>query len=169
MSACKYYDTGGYRCGKRLDHPCHECGSFAPCDDLPGFTANTLIGASSNPHVGSEFDAEEYYGSTVAKPTADTVIPDTPEDRLAKAVDMAREELGDAVHSPSHYRGHYPVEVREIIKVTLAMIVDEEPMTPWQIYCLGNELKYRLRAGLKGDAAEDIAKAMEYATFRKEG
>jgi hypothetical protein len=29
-------------------------------------------------------------------------------------------------------------------------------------YCKGNILKYRLRAGHKGDATEDIAKAKQY-------
>jgi hypothetical protein len=88
----------------------------------------------------------------VAKPTVDTVIPDS-----------------DAVHSPAHYKGHYPAEVKELIEICLNCCNAEEKLSPWEAYCLGNELKYRLRAGLKGDAAQDIAKALEYATFRKEG
>jgi hypothetical protein len=36
----------------------------------------------------------------------------------------------------------------------------------FEAYCFGNELKYRLRAGFKGDAQEDIDKALKYEEFR---
>ena len=56
--------------------------------------------------------------------------------------------------NPDHYK-HLPKEVIDIIQFTL---------TPEQFkgYLLGNAMKYRLRAGLKGDAAEDLAKARWY-------
>lgn len=38
----------------------------------------------------------------------------------------------------------------------------------YKAYCLGNELKYRLRAGFKGEIGEEIGKAMKYIEFRKE-
>lgn len=65
----------------------------------------------------------------------------------------------EVVKHPSHYTA-YPVEVIDIIKATLG---DDG----FKAYCLGNEIKYRMRAGLKGDnAEEDIAKAMQYMEFR---
>lgn len=67
----------------------------------------------------------------------------------------------DAVNHPSHYIA-FPVEVIEIIKAALGP-------EGFRAYCFGNEIKYRMRAGLKGDnAAEDIAKAMTYKKFRDE-
>ena len=65
----------------------------------------------------------------------------------------------DAVNHPAHYK-QYPVEVIDIIRHVLG---DEG----FRAYCLGNEIKYRMRAGWKGDAAQDIAKALKYADFRR--
>lgn len=68
--------------------------------------------------------------------------------------------MSDNVKHPSHYTA-YPVEVIDMIRAVLG---DEG----FKAYCLGNEVKYRMRAGLKGDnAAEDIAKAMQYKEFRE--
>jgi len=67
----------------------------------------------------------------------------------------------DAVNHPSHYTA-FPVEVIEIIKAALGP-------DGFRAYCFGNEIKYRMRAGLKGDnAVEDVAKAMTYKRFREE-
>lgn len=65
----------------------------------------------------------------------------------------------DNVNSPEHYKA-YPVEVKDIIRLTLGL----EGYIAW---CVGNELKYRLRAGLKNKSTqvEDVEKAM---WFRKE-
>jgi hypothetical protein len=73
----------------------------------------------------------------------------------------------DIVAHPKHYAGHFPFEAIEVIEWVLNKHSDE--LTPFQSYCLGNEMKYRLRAGFKGDAAEDIAKAMKYNEFRQGG
>jgi hypothetical protein len=72
------------------------------------------------------------------------------------------EEKSEAVEHPAHYTA-YPVEVIDIIKLAL-----EEAYGPdgFKAYCLGNEIKYRMRAGLKGDTLEDIKKAMKYKEFR---
>ena len=65
-----------------------------------------------------------------------------------------------AVAHPSHYTA-FPVEVIEIIKAALGP-------DGFTAYCFGNEIKYRMRAGLKGDnAQEDIAKALTYKSFRE--
>lgn len=68
-------------------------------------------------------------------------------------------QLPDAVNHPSHYK-RYPVEVIDIIRHVLGP-------EGFKAYCIGNELKYRLRAGDKGDAAQDLAKAMKYREFRE--
>ena len=65
---------------------------------------------------------------------------------------------GSTVEHPAHYTA-YPVEVIEIIKRTLGR-------DGFVAYCLGNEIKYRMRAGLKGDPGQDLAKAMKYKEFR---
>ena len=59
------------------------------------------------------------------------------------------------VNHPKHYQIAPGVEAIDIIKASL---------TPEQYrgYLLGNLLKYRLRAGEKGDAAKDLAKADWY-------
>lgn len=69
------------------------------------------------------------------------------------------------VSSPAHYT-QYPFEVKDAIAKLLDSDVCDK-LTGWQAYCMGNILKYRLRAGHKGDAAEDIAKAMMYEKFMK--
>lgn len=66
----------------------------------------------------------------------------------------------DPVKHPPHYTA-FPVEVIEIIKAALGP-------DGFKAYCFGNEIKYRMRAGLKGDnAQEDLAKAMTYKSFRE--
>lgn len=57
--------------------------------------------------------------------------------------------MTDMVNHPPHYTGH-PSGV-ECIQIT-------EHMN----FCLGNALKYIWRAGLKGDAVEDLNKAVFY-------
>ncbi|NCD26429.1 MAG: DUF3310 domain-containing protein [Deltaproteobacteria bacterium] len=65
----------------------------------------------------------------------------------------------DPVQRPTHYQ-QFGVEVIDIIRHVLGP-------EGFRAYCIGNELKYRLRAGDKGDAAQDIAKAMKYREFRE--
>ena len=67
--------------------------------------------------------------------------------------------MSDPVNHPSHYK-KYPFEVKDAIEVLLGM----GDIPPYDAYCLGNELKYRLRAGFKGTdlAQQDIDKAMFY-------
>lgn len=62
---------------------------------------------------------------------------------------MAEEMRGDAVEHPPHYTAH-PSGV-ECIQIT-------EHMN----FCLGNAVKYVWRAGLKGEALEDLRKAIWY-------
>jgi hypothetical protein len=68
----------------------------------------------------------------------------------------------DMVNHPPHYQ-QLAVEVKDIIK----MVLEKANLSPYESYCLGNELKYRLRAGDKGDAMEDLGKAQFYRRERK--
>ncbi len=61
----------------------------------------------------------------------------------------------DAVYSPSHYQLMEGIEAIEVI--ASAMTVEQ-----FKGYCLGNTLKYRLRAGNKGNADSCIKKANFY-------
>lgn len=63
--------------------------------------------------------------------------------------------LSDAVNSPKHYQFFPDLEAIEIIA---------RSMTQEQFYgyCLGNRLKYRLRAGNKDKLEQDIAKSDKY-------
>ena len=67
-------------------------------------------------------------------------------------------DLNNVVNHPSHYQFYPELEAIEIIKKSLTA---EE----FRGYCIGNSLKYRLRAGGKGDTLEDIAKADKYKEF----
>lgn len=75
-----------------------------------------------------------------------------------KELDVQYIPVSDPVHAPSHYK-NFPKEVKDIIRFVLG----EEG---YKAYCIGCEIKYRLRAGFKSDASEDIAKAMKYFDFR---
>jgi hypothetical protein len=79
------------------------------------------------------------------------------------------ERFNDQVNSPQHYADHYPFEVCEAIKGLLDSFC--EGMEAYDCYCLGNELKYRLRAGFKepDKIEQDIKKALWYNKARREG
>jgi len=73
--------------------------------------------------------------------------------------------MSDNVNHPAHYAGQFPLEVIEMIE---AVLRETYGGTAFKAYCLGNELKYRFRAGHKSDdPAEDIAKAEKYREFRE--
>jgi len=61
----------------------------------------------------------------------------------------------DPVRHPSHYTSH-PSGI-EVIEITRHMG-----------FCLGNVVKYVLRADLKHDAIEDLRKAIQYLEFEIE-
>lgn len=63
--------------------------------------------------------------------------------------------MSDAVNSPQHYQFFPDLEAIEVIA---------RSMTQEQFYgyCLGNRLKYRLRAGNKDKLEQDIAKSDKY-------
>ena len=69
--------------------------------------------------------------------------------------------MSDNVNHPSHYTDLPGLEVIDIIRSSLG----NEAFIG---YCLGNVIKYRMRAGKKGDAAECLAKADQYAKWANE-
>ena len=72
------------------------------------------------------------------------------------------------VHHPKHYK-HFGLETIDIIRLVLNARENKE-LSNFQAYCMGNELKYRLRAGLKPENAcdRDMQKALKYRDFRFE-
>ena len=74
---------------------------------------------------------------------------DTDEAIIAYRLSQQSKEKPDPVNSPSHYTSH-PSGI-ECIQVTEHMP-----------FCIGNAIKYLWRAGLKGDAVEDLKKAAWY-------
>ena len=63
--------------------------------------------------------------------------------------------MNDDIHSPAHYEIAPGIEAWDVIAATLT----EEELRG---FCLGNILKYRLRAGMKGNPESDLAKAQWY-------
>jgi len=68
----------------------------------------------------------------------------------------------DVVNEPNHYKLFGTVEVIDMIKT---LLTEEE----FKGYLKGNCLKYRLRAGKKDNVEQDIAKALRYEKWLKEG
>ena len=65
-------------------------------------------------------------------------------------------EHDDPVNHPAHYKADNGLEAIDVIE---AFLGDEGAYN----YCRANILKYALRAGAKGDAAQDLRKAAWYA------
>ncbi len=77
-----------------------------------------------------------------------------------KYEDLVEQDEKDNIN-PSHYLDTYPFEVIELIKK--ALTYDQ-----FIGFCLGNEIKYRMRAGVKNSKTleEDILKAEWYRKAR---
>ncbi len=67
----------------------------------------------------------------------------------------------DAVNKPSHYQFFEGVEVIEIIASSMTR-------EQFKGYCLGNRIKYRLRAGNKDKIEQEIAKSDKYVELYDE-
>lgn len=63
--------------------------------------------------------------------------------------------MSDDIHSPPHYEVAPGLEAWDVIAATLT----EDELRG---FCLGNIIKYRLRAGAKGDPKNCLAKADWY-------
>ncbi len=94
-------------------------------------------------------EAKEFHDVyTIRNPTPCSTDPWTPE---------ADDEEEDVVNEPAHYK-IAGVEVIDVIRAALTE-------NAFAGYLMGNVLKYRLRAGKKGDAEQDIAKALKYEAW----
>jgi len=63
--------------------------------------------------------------------------------------------MTDNIKNPQHYQ---LIEGHESITIIARSMTQEQ----WKGFCLGNIIKYRLRAGKKDDMYDDIAKADFY-------
>jgi len=97
-----------------------------------------------------QFDGDSYYcENCIALASA--------WERTKEQYSNALNDLEDVVNEPSHYK-IADVEVIDIIKSAL----NDDAFAG---YLMGNVLKYRLRAGKKGDTEQDIAKALRYEAW----
>jgi len=67
----------------------------------------------------------------------------------------------DKVNSPKHYSFYKNIEAIDIIKAFLES-ESAKDLSKFDAYCVGNILKYRLRAGGKDEVEQEIAKANKY-------
>ncbi|WCE28430.1 DUF3310 domain-containing protein [Vibrio sp. SCSIO 43137] len=86
-------------------------------------------------------------------------------DSRFKLIASALPEVEDMVNNPKHYEVIEDVEAKDVIKASLTAIYGE---AGWKAYCLGNILKYRLRAGGKDALEQEIAKAVKYKEMSNE-
>ncbi len=106
--------------------------------------------------------SKEYYKKL------DDKLPDTLQEHMDKVsddywdderTDVIGQNGNDGLHYDNVYKpSHYKVLDCEVIDIIADTLTKEE----FRGYCLGNIIKYRMRAGKKNDAAEDLAKADEY-------
>lgn len=80
---------------------------------------------------------------------------------------MEEKELGepgpvyDPVHNVKHYELFRGIESKQILElIAESDLVDH--LSAWELHCFLTSLKYRIRAGNKGDAQQDIDKAERY-------
>ena len=81
--------------------------------------------------------------------------------KLVKSNFSEKPNSSDAVNKPSHYQFFEGVEVIEIIASSMT---NEQ----FKGYCLGNRIKYRLRAGNKDKLEQEIAKSDKYVELYDE-
>ena len=74
------------------------------------------------------------------------------------SVEDAQQSALDMIKSPKHYQIIDGVESITVIAAGLTV-------SEWRGFCLGNILKYRIRAGKKDALEQDIAKANEYESL----
>lgn len=80
----------------------------------------------------------------------------SPELALVPMEEEEKPSLCDAVNHPSHYQFFEDVEAIQIIARSLTR-------EQFKGYCMGNKLKYRLRAGEKDNLQQDIDKSNKYS------
>ena len=76
---------------------------------------------------------------------------------LTAETDVVKE---DVVNKPSHYQ-FFDLEAIAVIRASMTK-------EAFLGYCMGNALKYRLRAGKKDNVTQEIAKAIKYEEIYEE-
>jgi len=76
---------------------------------------------------------------------------------------LNQERIPDPINYPKHYNQLYDIEAKDIIQEVLSSY--EGKLTNWEAHCLATYLKYRLRAGDKTDALEDLSKSNVYRSW----
>lgn len=152
--------------------PLPSCGSCPNChktQTLELFECKEE-GIAGEPRTPSERLAEEC--DPHPKPCCDSASYGKPCNcgtfKRATTIEHDRGATPDQVKNPSHYTS-YEFEVYEAIKYLLN--THYQDATPYDIWQVGNELKYRFRAGFKEDGhngAQDLAKAMRCRQMRDE-
>ena len=79
---------------------------------------------------------------------------------LVKLSEQIFAEKSDVVINPNHY----DMMGANTIEILAAAMTEAE----WRGFCLGNTLKYRIRAGKKDDLQQDIDKANNYERLYEE-
>lgn len=75
-------------------------------------------------------------------------------------VEVQTKDIPDAVINPNHY----DMMGANTIEILAAAMTEAE----WRGFCLGNTLKYRIRAGKKDNLQQDIDKANNYERLYEE-
>jgi hypothetical protein len=119
---------------------CSECGSTTTCKVIFTFGSSRLLCYQC---AGDSWDRKP--GDDIAAVNAAKTWYKTRAIRTSRDVDAAI----DMVNSPPHYQGKGMQAIDVIEAFELG-------------YTLGNAIKYILRAGKKGEAKEDIEKALWY-------
>lgn len=115
-----------------LDKVCSQCGDSLPVRVIRTFQWSRLL-------------CQKCAGDAWDRKSGDDVT-ERHEARKASEVDAAL----DMVNAPPHYKGKGGMQAIDVIE-------------SFELgYCLGNAIKYILRAGKKGEAKEDIEKATWY-------
>lgn len=110
---------------------------------------------------GNTIRGEEYTVSKIISPIKiriegdDHYMYDVDGFELAPCVGLGSTAPKDLVDSPSHYAFFPDLEAIQVIARALTQ-------EQFYGYCLGNRLKYRLRAGKKDALEQDIAKSDKY-------
>jgi hypothetical protein len=94
---------------------------------------------------------------------------DKAEEMFKEHCDHTKNDIVRDPVNPSHYKDVFPIEVIKMIEAVFKDVYGEDYKIAMDGYMLGNELKYRFRAGFKeySGMVEDIQKALQYNTMRR--
>ena len=142
---------------------CKDCKYFKPLDTcgwcVPLDTLVNFMGLHINCPLFSEPDQDELILADMRYPEPPEAEPDGSWRELKVPVNGILWGEPEAVNHPPHYN-QYPVE-------TIQMMYSIWGAEAVYHFCLLNAFKYRMRAGEKGDAAQDLEKERWYLNEAK--